>query len=115
MTWFTKPLKIAICDRAVAALWEAALGLPKGAVRTSARFFELGGHSLSAARVASRIGALFGVSLPVLLLFDHSLAELATARLPPALDRPLHPICAILTGVNPLYLLSGSILIRCYL
>ena len=70
------------------------LGLPEAATSDD-HFFELGGHSLRATQVVSRIRKIFGVELPVRILFDaptvHALAERvehaaageAVAELPP--------------------------------
>ncbi|RME99827.1 MAG: amino acid adenylation domain-containing protein, partial [Chloroflexi bacterium] len=55
-------------EEALICLWREILG-----VETIARhdnFFALGGHSLRAARVAARIQAIFGVELPLSVLFD---------------------------------------------
>ena len=47
-------------------------------VSTNGNFFDLGGHSLTATRVASKIGDLFRVSVPVALIFKNpTIAKLA--------------------------------------
>ena len=57
-------------------IWQAALLRQRIGVRDN--FFELGGDSLSATRVMSQIRAIFGVDMPLRVLFDRpTVAELA--------------------------------------
>ncbi|MES1240588.1 MAG: amino acid adenylation domain-containing protein, partial [Acidobacteriota bacterium] len=77
----------------LAATWEEVLGV-RG-VGPADHFFELGGHSLSAARVLSRIRAVFGVELPLRRLFEKpTLADLAAELEPPGVstDQDLVPV-----------------------
>lgn len=54
--------------KAVAALFAEALGLPE--VNVDADFFALGGSSLLAAKLLTRIGREFGVTWPLMALFE---------------------------------------------
>ncbi|MDB4957889.1 MAG: non-ribosomal peptide synthetase [Myxococcales bacterium] len=63
-------------EQILAALWSSLLGVPR--IGRNDRFFELGGHSLLAAQVANRLGADYGVVVPVrLFLTSPTLAEAA--------------------------------------
>ena len=65
-------------ERAIAAIWTEALGVPT--IGIDADFFGLGGHSLVAIRITSRLNQTFGVDLPLRALFEgptvRKLAEL---------------------------------------
>ncbi|HXB57695.1 MAG TPA: SDR family NAD(P)-dependent oxidoreductase [Vicinamibacteria bacterium] len=64
-------------ERRLAGIWQELLGLETLGIHDD--FFELGGHSLFAARVLSRVREVFGVSLPVEVIFDaRTIAQLAT-------------------------------------
>jgi hypothetical protein len=55
-------------ERLIAELWHEVLGVPD--ISRGDDFFALGGHSLAAARVSTRLRAIFEIDLPVRLLFD---------------------------------------------
>jgi acyl transferase domain-containing protein len=63
-------------ERAIVEVWQEMLGFAPIGVHDN--FFELGGHSLLATQLTSRLGACFGVELPLRDVFESpTVAELA--------------------------------------
>src|ERR1039457_2852251 len=84
-------------ERLVAGVWEEVLSVEHVGIDDD--FFALGGHSLLAARVHNRVNAVFGVEVPLRLLFTRPTvaalaAEIETARSARggALAEPLPPL-----------------------
>jgi amino acid adenylation domain-containing protein len=82
--WGAAPGHVPVAPRTpteakLAAILAELLALP-GPVGVSDNFFALGGHSLTATRLMARIRALYGVDLPIRVLFsDPTVAGLAAA------------------------------------
>jgi amino acid adenylation domain-containing protein len=72
-------------EREVAAVWREVLGVER--VGATDDLFHLGGHSLKAIRILTRLGARFGVTLPVSAIFDHSTVRGLAARVDEQLAR----------------------------
>ena len=65
-------------EEKLAAIWSELLGLESLGIHDN--FFELGGHSLLATQLVSRLRDLFGVELPLRLVFQMpTVAEVAEA------------------------------------
>ncbi|HSK77547.1 MAG TPA: condensation domain-containing protein, partial [Thermoanaerobaculia bacterium] len=63
-------------EEVLAGIWTELLGVDR--IGTAGHFFDLGGHSLVAMRVISRLRSVFGVELPLRVLFEApTLADLA--------------------------------------
>jgi len=65
-------------EREIAAVWREVLGVER--VGATDDLFDLGGHSLKATRILTRIGARFGVTVPVRLIFEHPTVRALAAR-----------------------------------
>jgi acyl-coenzyme A synthetase/AMP-(fatty) acid ligase/acyl carrier protein len=57
-------------EKTVAEVWSAVLNVQEVGVLDN--FFQLGGHSLLATRVVSRLRSIFGLDIPVRMLFEHA-------------------------------------------
>jgi acyl-CoA synthetase (AMP-forming)/AMP-acid ligase II/acyl carrier protein len=65
------------CLGMLTAIWSAVLN--RDSVRPDDDFFALGGDSLQATQVSARIGAAYGIEVPVTTIFEHCrLSDLAT-------------------------------------
>lgn len=60
-------------ELAVATLWEQLLEVERIGALDS--FFDLGGHSLLAVRLAAKVHKAFGISVPLMVLFEHPTVE----------------------------------------
>jgi len=55
-------------EEAVAAIWSEVLGVQSLSIHDD--FFELGGHSLSSVQVVAKVQELFGIDVPVNVIFE---------------------------------------------
>jgi amino acid adenylation domain-containing protein len=104
-------------EEQIAAVWAAVFGLERVSVHD--KFFDLGGHSLLATQVTSRLRDLFGIEVPLALLFspgasvatlageiEHLLIRSAGSRetaslLQSVLDASDQEVAALLAGKTP--------------
>jgi thioesterase domain-containing protein/acyl carrier protein len=97
----------------LAALWQEVLEVERVGIRDN--FFELGGHSLVAVRLFTRIEQEFGLSLPLLLLFQNGTVEtLAVALAAAEKARDQEAVVTIQPHGNaaPLFILTGGVYMR---
>ncbi|TKK87203.1 amino acid adenylation domain-containing protein [Herbidospora galbida] len=66
-------------EQAVADVWAEVLGRPEVGVHDE--FFEIGGHSLLATRVMTRLADLFGIEVPLRVLFEATTVAAQAAAL----------------------------------
>lgn len=66
-------------EHVLAGIWAAILEVDK--IGICSNFFDLGGHSLLAGRVLARVANLFGVSLPIRVLFEATTVEALAQRI----------------------------------
>jgi acyl carrier protein len=95
----------------LAAIWSAVLN--RDSVRPDDDFFALGGDSLQATQVSARIGAAYGIEVPVTVIFEHCrLSDLATVvdELVRTGDRAVAPIERLPRGTSaqPVRTVGGS-------
>ncbi len=63
-------------EETVAGVWQQVLGIER--VGRKDNFFDLGGHSLLAVQVLAKLGRIYGIQVPLRLMFDAlTVAELA--------------------------------------
>jgi len=99
------PLKLQIAE-----VWRELLGVPE--VGTTDDFFDLGGHSLLAVRMLQRLDELYGVALPLAVLYTNptidGLSEALIASEPAEFQTPLVRLRA--DGARaPLFFFHGDI------
>lgn len=97
-------------EKLVARIWEEALGI--GQVDITDNFFEIGGHSLIAVQVMVRLEQVYGVKLPLSILFKYPTVQklahaLKTGQFSVGEWNSLVPIKS--SGKNtPLYIVHGG-------
>jgi len=93
----------------LARLWADALGVER--VGAYDDFFVLGGNSLAAARIAGRLRALLGVTIPIRAVFENPTIAALAAVVAAKDDLPSDPIVCMQRGDparTPLFLLHGD-------
>jgi amino acid adenylation domain-containing protein len=77
-------------EELIAGIWADVLRLPGFDVEDD--FLSLGGHSLHATQILARVGAAFGIELPVRALFDAPTVALLAERVEAARERGSRPV-----------------------
>jgi acyl carrier protein len=78
-------------EKVVAEAWSAVLNVQDIGVHDD--FFYLGGHSLLATRVISRLRSIFGIDIPLRVLFENATIAATAAYIDGAqLTAPLAPM-----------------------
>ncbi|MDB4947768.1 MAG: Malonyl CoA-acyl carrier protein transacylase [Gemmatimonadetes bacterium] len=80
-------------EEVLAGIWEGVLNLDR--VGTEDNFFELGGHSLLGTQVVSRVRQVFGVEIPLRVLFEAPRVRELAERIDRAREDGGEPVPAI--------------------
>ncbi|SHM35455.1 amino acid adenylation domain-containing protein [Cyclobacterium lianum] len=97
-------------ERLVADIWKKALG--RDAIRKRDNFFEIGGHSLTAVRVMVQLEKVFGIKLPLSVLFRYPTVQKLSQAIKSGVlgDSEWKSLVAIKTSGSkpPLYIVHGG-------
>ncbi|TVX93691.1 non-ribosomal peptide synthetase [Paenibacillus agilis] len=92
-------------EKQIAAIWMDILYIDT--VSTTSSFFDLGGNSLKAMKLAARLEALFGVSVPVTFAFHYDRVQLQAKFIEQLPSRPAVPAVIPAREVGSLYSASS--------